>query len=158
MMVADPFAGIPFWRVLALALAVPAVQAILTGINLSWLALLVSPLHALCFLCILTIQWLWQHPAKEALMPLWQERSTALARSGRTGYNATLTALQDVGMDPSFQYLLASAEPPASAPYMLSMLASVAADLCQALHAATGHVAWALLHALGASLSAGPPA
>ena len=33
---------------------------------------------------------------------------------------------------------------------MLSMLASVAADLCQALHAATGHVAWALLHALGA--------
>ena len=75
MLVADPFAGIPFWRVLALALAVPAVQAILTGINLNWLAVLVSPLHALCFLCILTIQWLWQHPAKEVLMPLWQERS-----------------------------------------------------------------------------------
>ena len=56
MLVADPFAGIPFWRVLALALAVPAVQAILTGINLNWLAVLVSPLHALCFLCILTIQ------------------------------------------------------------------------------------------------------
>ena len=83
-------------------------------------------------------------------MPLWQERSTALAKSGRTGYNATLTALQDLGADPAFQYLLTSAEPPASAPYMLSMLASVAADLCQALHAATGHVAWALLHALGA--------
>ena len=239
MMVADPFAGIPFWRVLALALAVPAVQAILTGINLSWLAVLVSPLHALCFLCILTIQWLWQHPAKEALMPLWQERSVcrtglepetsrpqaglpltrvslspwtdrprALRAHGlqRDAHRAagdplstlapltpltlptpptlrtlptpptlrtlptlptllalrtlrtllTLpTALQDIGADPSFQYLLTSAEPPASAPYMLSMLASVAADLCQALHAATGHVAWALLHALGASVSAG---
>ena len=221
MMVADPFAGIPFWRVLALALAVPAVQAILTGINLSWLAVLVSPLHALCFLCILTIQWLWQHPAKEALMPLWQERSVcrtglepetsrpqaglpltrvslspwtdrprALRAHGlqRDAHRAAgdplsslaplapltpltlptlptlptllalptlLTALQDIGADPSFQYLLTSAEPPASAPYMLSMLASVAADLCQALHAATGHVAWALLHALGASVSAG---
>ena len=68
---------------LACALAVPAVQAILTGIHLSWLAVLVSPLHALCLLCILVIQWVWRHPAKEALMPLWQERAAALARSGR---------------------------------------------------------------------------
>ena len=81
--------------VLACALAVPAVQAILTGIHLSWLAVLVSPLHALCLLCILVIQWMWRHPAKEALMPLWQERAAALARSGRTGYNATLAALQE---------------------------------------------------------------
>ena len=48
--------GIPFYRVVGLALAVPAVQAILTGVNLNWLAALVSPLHALCFLCILSIQ------------------------------------------------------------------------------------------------------
>ena len=75
--------------------AVPAVQAILTGVHLSWLAVLVSPLHALCLLCILVIQWMWRHPAKEALMPLWQERAAALARSGRTGYNATLAALQE---------------------------------------------------------------
>ena len=66
---------------LACALAVPAVQAILTAIHLSWLAVLVSPLHALCLLCILVIQWMWRHPAQEALMPLWQERAAALARN-----------------------------------------------------------------------------
>ena len=87
--------------VLVCALAVPAVQAILTGIHLSWLAVLVSPLHALCLLCILMIQWVWRHPAKEALMPRWQERAAALARSGRTGYNATLAALQDLGTEPN---------------------------------------------------------
>jgi len=156
--------------VLACALAVPAVQAILTGIHLSWLAVLVSPLHALCLLCILVIQWVWRHPAKEALMPLWQERAAALARSGRTGYNATLAALQEtsarnpnpnpnpnpnqnpspspnahrspspnpypsqeLGTEPSVQYLLTSAAPPAAAPYMCSTVAAVAADLCQAL-------------------------
>ena len=76
-------------------------------------------------------QWLWQHPAKAALLPVWQERSTALARSGRTGFNATVGALQELGGDPAFQYLLTSADPPASAPYMLSMLSSVGGDLCQ---------------------------
>ena len=68
---------------------------------------------------------------------------------------ATATALQDLAQDPAFQYMLASAEAPASAPYMLSLLGSAAADLCGALHTASGHVAWALLHALGASVSAG---
>ena len=37
----------------------------------------------------------------------------------------------------------------------VTLALTLAVPLCQALHAASGHVAWAVLHALGASVSAG---
>lgn len=137
-------------------LLAPTLQLIFVGLGFRWLALLVSPLHAGCFLAILLVQMVWLHPAKEGLLPLWQERCAAMLRSGRgTGMAAKAGALQELLQEPFAQHLLASAPPPASAPYALSMLASLVGDVCQALHAATDNVAWAVLHALGASVSAG---
>ena len=98
---------------------------------------------------------LWHHPTKDQLLPLWEKRSAALLSSGRTGVRANVQALQELMQEPLTQHILASAPAPASSAHVVSAMASLVADLCQALHAATDHVAWALLHALSASLSAG---
>ena len=155
-------------------------QTILTGLQLPWTATFFSPLHAVCLIAMLLIQvrrcaaapvtlpfgshgasppclpqMMWNHPAKDLLVPAFQERCTTLARSGRTGPTAQWEAVQDLLKDPYLQNVLALTPSPRSGPFMVALALSLVGDVCQALGTASEHVAWALLHALAASAGAG---
>lgn len=98
---------------------------------------------------------MWHHPAKDVLVPKFQERCTILAHSGRTGPSAQWEAMQDLLKDPYLQSMLSNAPSPRSVPFMAALALSLVGDVCQALGTATEHVAWAVLHALSASGAAG---